>query len=212
MRASWKNHQTPDAQPLERGQLATTERELSKEWGKSRSWVRMVLKRLQNDTMIDTTKGPAGIIITITNYDSYQGDDVEKNQKRTEKEPEKDQRETTTPSNRDQRETTLHLCKKGKKRKKGEEGEVPAAPAPSPGTPAPAPPAEDSDAQREEPIEALLDPEETLLFRSGDLRGAMRAAEDSRHLRVAQRLAMRIGDVSAASRIARALLNEGGGR
>ncbi len=59
---------------LERGQLAASLTQLEVAWGMSRKQIRHFLTRLEMGTMIETQKGTAGTIITICNYDLYQGD------------------------------------------------------------------------------------------------------------------------------------------
>ncbi len=59
---------------LERGQLVVSLAQLERAWGMSKKQIRLVLARLEIDTMIVTAKGTAGTVITICNYEEYQGE------------------------------------------------------------------------------------------------------------------------------------------
>lgn len=58
---------------LKRGDQARSERTLEKDWGWSRGKVRRFLVLLKNDHMIEQRAVPVTSIITICNYDSFQG-------------------------------------------------------------------------------------------------------------------------------------------
>lgn len=57
---------------LQRGQLLTSGRQLSKAWGWGRNRVRTFLELLQKNGMITTSRASNGTIITIENYSVYQ--------------------------------------------------------------------------------------------------------------------------------------------
>lgn len=57
-----------------RGQLHTAERTLADMWLWDRKRVQRFLNRLQKCGMISVKSGPSGSLITICNYESYQGD------------------------------------------------------------------------------------------------------------------------------------------
>lgn len=58
-----------------RGQYPASVRFLSKKWGRSFQWVRTFLSKLKRDGMI-TIDGSQGVnVITLTNYDKYNGED-----------------------------------------------------------------------------------------------------------------------------------------
>lgn len=59
---------------LKRGDQARSERTLENDWGWSRGKVRRFLVLLKNDHMIEQRVVPVTSIITICNYDSFQGD------------------------------------------------------------------------------------------------------------------------------------------
>lgn len=61
---------------LKRGQQARSEVTLSKEWGWSRGKVRRFLNQCLNDGMIECEATHLTSIITVCNYDSFQGDDT----------------------------------------------------------------------------------------------------------------------------------------
>lgn len=61
---------------LERGQQARSEVTLAKEWKWSRGKVRRFLSRLEGDSMIVHQTDNLTSIITICNYDSFQGGDT----------------------------------------------------------------------------------------------------------------------------------------
>lgn len=58
---------------VKRGQIAISMRRLAKEWGWSKSAVDRFITRLKTETMIGTETGTGVLIITICNYDQYQG-------------------------------------------------------------------------------------------------------------------------------------------
>ena len=61
---------------LKRGQQARSEVTLSKEWKWSRGKVRRFLNQCLNDGMIEVEAGHLTSIITVCNYDSFQGGDT----------------------------------------------------------------------------------------------------------------------------------------
>ena len=60
---------------LERGQLSHSIAFIAKAWGWSKSTTERFLTRLKTETMIGTASGTGRTVITICNYDKYQGDD-----------------------------------------------------------------------------------------------------------------------------------------
>ena len=67
---------------IERGQLGRSEVELSSRWGWSRGKVRTFLKLLENEQQIEQQKNNVTTVITITNYDKYQGDEHQTEQQK----------------------------------------------------------------------------------------------------------------------------------
>lgn len=76
--AAWNRCQRRDAQgalvSIERGQLHTSIRTLASEWGWSRGRVERFLNDLKTGHMASHETGHGGLLITICNYDKYQGD------------------------------------------------------------------------------------------------------------------------------------------
>jgi len=76
--AAWKDVQRrcPKGEVITvlRGQFHTAERTLATAWKWDRKRVARYLKRLKNSLMIDPQTGPHGTLITICNYEKYQGD------------------------------------------------------------------------------------------------------------------------------------------
>jgi hypothetical protein len=78
--AAWKsrsvmvnNGRTSEIVELERGQLSHSRRYMATAWGWSEKRVRTFLNRLQKVGMIDLQAGRLQTVITIYNYDNYQG-------------------------------------------------------------------------------------------------------------------------------------------
>lgn len=74
--AAWKDHQIRvggKVVTIRRGQLCHSVRHLGEVWGWSKSAVDRFLLRLQTEEMIGTDAGTGQTIITICNYDKYQG-------------------------------------------------------------------------------------------------------------------------------------------
>lgn len=74
--AAWKPRQSRLGEffvALERGQLVAAVRYLADEWGWSKGKVERFLFRLKNEAMIETQSGTGINVITICNYDKYQG-------------------------------------------------------------------------------------------------------------------------------------------
>lgn len=77
--AAWRDHFVRfrgHRVELRRGQLITTRRDLAKAWGWSGSRVARFLERLKNDAVLEPVSEPAFTVITICNYDKYQGDEA----------------------------------------------------------------------------------------------------------------------------------------
>ena len=84
---------------VERGQIARSEVELSDRWKWSRSKVRKYLKDLQEEQQIEQQKNNVTQIITIINYEDYQGKEQqtehqEEQQIEQEKKPQEDSSKT----------------------------------------------------------------------------------------------------------------------
>lgn len=62
---------------LKRGQLSHSIRYIAEAWGWKKTAVERFLNSIQTGTMIETESGTGQTIITICNYDKYQGRDVE---------------------------------------------------------------------------------------------------------------------------------------
>ena len=78
--AAWKprrvivtNGRTSEIVELGRGQLSHSRRYIAKAWGWSEKRVRTFLNRLEKDGMIDLKAGRHQTVISICNYDIYQG-------------------------------------------------------------------------------------------------------------------------------------------
>jgi hypothetical protein len=65
--------------PLERGQWAFTERELSEFFGVDRQRIRTCLKKLKTKPFINPTSNPKYTLVKVINYDTYQSDDCKPN-------------------------------------------------------------------------------------------------------------------------------------
>lgn len=78
MRAAWADHKTlyqKQVIPLLRGQLASSMRQLGRDWGWDKNRVSRHLEVMRQMDMIRTTDEPWGMIVTICNYEIYQGDE-----------------------------------------------------------------------------------------------------------------------------------------
>jgi hypothetical protein len=87
---------------VKRGQSARSELTLSKEWKWSRDKVRRFLTRLKNEQMITVKQDNKTSIITICNYEIYQGDEKENDtpDNTTNDTPEKHQKNTKQDTNK----------------------------------------------------------------------------------------------------------------
>lgn len=75
--AAWKHRTVRSGRvviDLERGQLCASLRFISKAWQWPKSRVDRFLKRLENRDMIETQTGTGQLVITICNYNKYQGE------------------------------------------------------------------------------------------------------------------------------------------
>ena len=59
-----------------RGQYPASNRFLAKKWGRSEQWVKSFLGKLKREKMITTDNSQGVNVITLTNYDKYNGDAV----------------------------------------------------------------------------------------------------------------------------------------
>lgn len=111
--AAWKGmHRTAgkgDVVFVGRGQLHTAERTLADMWSWDRKRVKRFLSRLEKCSMISRETGPSGNLITVCNYDSFQGDGADHGTDNG----------TIAGPIEDHRGTTQ---RKGKKGKEGKEG------------------------------------------------------------------------------------------
>lgn len=193
-RAAWRNHDVwyqAVAIQLKRGQLATTERQLAKDWGWGRTKVRSFLKSLENSAMIQTEVKPRHSVITITNYETYQGDGENPNQSQA-----TDRTGTEPEPNRSR--ATREEVKKNK-----QEVNKNAAPTPPPLTAASAP----QNGQQTNGPTADDDPPVPDLavehYNAGRLREALNVCCDAGCYYHARRLAMKLGDLKEVDRLSR---------
>jgi hypothetical protein len=204
MKASWTGHEVwknSTALSLERGQLATTVRSLAREWGWSREKTGNYLKSLQTSAMITTENRPHLLIITISNYDTYQSGDEKEGQKKANNRPKTGQRPANDRPTTGQRPATLLQDKKGKEGEEGEE--VPASPTPPPLTAASAPPDGKQTKTQYAEVDPPLPASVEELVNSGRVREAIPVCIDAGCLFTARRLAMKLGDLKEIARINR---------
>jgi hypothetical protein len=141
LRAAWKDRTVVFMDctiSLRRGQLATTERQLSRDFGWGRRRVSSYLRNLKNCTMIDTKDAPRYSVITITNYETYQNEDDEPRHKRASDDTK------PAPDPRQTRATIEEVKKEREEVKK-------ASPSPSPYTTASAPQDDNGTTSRRRP-------------------------------------------------------------
>lgn len=111
---------------VERGQFATAERFLCERWKWSRGKVRRFLNELESDKQIVQQKNNASTVVTITNYDKYQGDGTAGyTTNRTTNRTTSDTTDRTTDRTADGPNTRT---KELKKEKKGNKGDTPQPP------------------------------------------------------------------------------------
>lgn len=107
---------------LERGEYATSIRNLAREWGWSKDATARFVNILKNHSMITTkttTVGATGAtIISITNYDTYQ-DKPKKPRQQAD-----DNRDDTRDSDRDKTATSSKKGKEGSNKKKETSGRI----------------------------------------------------------------------------------------
>ena len=65
--------------PLQRGEWAFTERELSEFFGVDRQRIRTCLKKLKTKPFINPTSNPKYTLVKVINYDTYQSDECKPN-------------------------------------------------------------------------------------------------------------------------------------
>lgn len=77
-KAAWKNTHRRDPHgnivPVARGQLHTSARTLGAAWGWSKNKAERFLRDLEKCEMVDRKTDQHGVLITICNYDKYQGE------------------------------------------------------------------------------------------------------------------------------------------
>lgn len=59
---------------LQRGQLAISQRDMGAAFDRDKAWIERLWKRLKSEAMIEVTTEAGVAVITISNYDDYQGD------------------------------------------------------------------------------------------------------------------------------------------
>lgn len=77
LRASWRDVRVRyKGRPisLSRGQLAVSIRDLAENLDRPKGWIERLVKRLRNETMIETHTETGVLVISICNYDDYQSD------------------------------------------------------------------------------------------------------------------------------------------
>jgi len=109
-RQVWFQKQIHDVQ---RGQLVTTQRQLARDWGWSRKKILNFLQLAEKMAILKPQSSHGCLLLTICNYEAYQGTDVDESQQRASKEPLRSQRGAS--------EEPRH--KKGKKGEEGQERE-----------------------------------------------------------------------------------------
>jgi len=225
-RAAWKDHEVwyqTTAIQLHRGQLATTERQLARDWGWGRCKVKTFLKSLQQSDMIQTapkqhfstftpklnqqsasesaTNQPRYMIITVSNYETYQGNGEEPDHKSATASTENQPQPSQCPAT-DQPQTSQCPATREEVKKNRQEGNKNAAPAPPPLTAAPAP---QNGTQQPDGPTANDDPpvpdSAVEHFNAGRLREALTDCVDAGCYYNARRLAMKLGDLKEMERI-----------
>lgn len=81
LRASWKPVRVRykgRAIALGRGQLALSVRDFADAMDRDKGWIERLLKRLKNETMIETRAETGVLVITVCNYADYQADGEER--------------------------------------------------------------------------------------------------------------------------------------
>jgi hypothetical protein len=97
---------------IKRGQIGYTSETLAKRWKWSKGKVLRFLNELQNDTQIETQKNNITTLITILNYDIYQGDET---QNETQNETQTERRRNADGTQTDPNKNVKNI-KKEKKR------------------------------------------------------------------------------------------------
>src|SRR3546814_8198177 len=77
IRASWKPSRVRYKDRmlnLGRGQLAMSVRDMAAAMDRDKAWVERLWKRLKSETMIETVSDAGVSVVTICNYNTFQGD------------------------------------------------------------------------------------------------------------------------------------------
>lgn len=75
---------------VKRGQVGWSEVRLADKWGWSRTKLRGFLKHLENEGQIEQQKNNVSLLITIRNFEEYQGKEQQKNSRKTAERQQKD--------------------------------------------------------------------------------------------------------------------------
>ena len=109
---------------IPRGSYYTSELKLAERWGWSRNKIRDYLKLLESEGMIIKKGTTKGTMLTLENYDFYQGDGTtEKQQKNNEKDIKKTSEGTTEKHQKNIKRYTKEEIKEYKEIKEVKEGE-----------------------------------------------------------------------------------------
>ncbi len=73
-RVRYKGH----AIGLKRGQLAISQRDMASAFGRDKAWIERLWKRLKSEAMVETSVEAGVAVITICNYDRFQGPAAER--------------------------------------------------------------------------------------------------------------------------------------
>lgn len=105
IRVRYKGHSIS----LKRGQVAVSQRDMAGAFDRDKAWIERLWKRLKSEAMIEAHTEAGVAVITICNYDQYQGDDDEREA------PRKARGETPNEADVRQRRGTEQEREKGKK-------------------------------------------------------------------------------------------------
>jgi hypothetical protein len=213
LKAAWTGHEVfknSSSLHIDRGQLVTTLRALSRDWGISRDKVKSTLNLYHTSAMISTENRPHFLIITITNYDTYQGQDEKTDQKSANNRPKTGHQSATPPPKTRHGSATLLQDKKDKEVKEGKEVREPSAPTPPPLTAATAPPnGQQTDNVPQTEPDPPIPPAATELVSAGRHLEAIPILLEAGCLAAARRAAMKSKSLAEITRVAK-LIQEAG--
>lgn len=140
--AAWKARQQRLGEHLvnlERGQIIGAVRFLGEKWGWSKGKVERYLERLKNEAMVETETGTGITVITICNYDEYQGGEDDAGTEPGQEPGQRRDAAGTAPGQRRDNDKELNTLKEGKEGESSKaaqpdmlgDGKQPAAPKPS---------------------------------------------------------------------------------